>query len=34
MFERMILAGFPSHLLNVQYRMHPAILNLPNSLFY
>jgi superfamily I DNA and/or RNA helicase len=34
MFERLILAGYPSHLLNVQYRMHPCILNLPNSLFY
>ncbi|MFN9902508.1 MAG: AAA domain-containing protein [bacterium] len=34
MFERLILAGHPSHMLNVQYRMHPCILDLPNSLFY
>jgi len=34
MFERLIKAGHPSHLLNVQYRMHPCVLNLPNSLFY
>jgi superfamily I DNA and/or RNA helicase len=34
MFERLILAGHPSHMLNVQYRMHPCILDLPNTLFY
>ena len=34
MFERLINAGHPSLLLDVQYRMHPAILALSNQLFY
>jgi len=32
--ERLIKAGHPSHLLNIQYRMHPEILSISNHLFY
>ncbi|CAN0880595.1 Probable helicase MAGATAMA 3, partial [Linum grandiflorum] len=34
LFERLTLLGHPRHLLNVQYRMHPSISSLPNSMFY
>ncbi|CAN1811987.1 Probable helicase MAGATAMA 3 [Linum perenne] len=34
LFERLTLLGHPRHLLNVQYRMHPSISCLPNSMFY
>lgn len=28
------MLGWPKHLLNVQYRMHPAISSFPNAEFY
>ncbi|CAN0880585.1 Probable helicase MAGATAMA 3, partial [Linum grandiflorum] len=34
LFERLISLEHPVHLLNVQYRMHPSISYLPNSIFY
>ncbi|CAN1804432.1 Probable helicase MAGATAMA 3, partial [Linum perenne] len=34
LFERLTLLGHTRHLLNVQYRMHPSISSLPNSMFY
>ncbi|KAM7252228.1 hypothetical protein ACFE04_024111 [Oxalis oulophora] len=34
LFERLSSLGHPKHLLNVQYRMHPAISSFPNSSFY
>lgn len=34
MFQRLVLLGHPKHLLNVQYRMHPAISRFPNREFY
>ncbi|MCO5576944.1 hypothetical protein L7F22_030765 [Adiantum nelumboides] len=34
LFERMISLGHPCHLLNTQYRMHPAISLFPSSNFY
>lgn len=34
LFERLQSLGHPVHLLDVQYRMHPAISMFPNSQFY
>lgn len=34
LFERLIMGGMRSNFLNVQYRMHEAILQIPNHLFY
>lgn len=34
MMERLISAGMPVHLLNTQYRMHPAIRSFPARYFY
>uniref|UniRef100_A0A803KZ70 UvrD-like helicase ATP-binding domain-containing protein n=2 Tax=Chenopodium quinoa TaxID=63459 RepID=A0A803KZ70_CHEQI len=34
LFQRLSLLGWPKLLLNVQYRMHPAISSFPNSEFY
>ncbi|XP_058076265.1 uncharacterized protein LOC131224851 [Magnolia sinica] len=34
LFERLGLLGHQKHLLNMQYRMHPAISAFPNSKFY
>ncbi|KAG9442386.1 hypothetical protein H6P81_018240 [Aristolochia fimbriata] len=34
LFERMSLLGYPKHLLNIQYRMHPEISSFPNAKFY
>ncbi|MCL7033940.1 hypothetical protein MKW94_007093 [Papaver nudicaule] len=34
LFERLVSLGHKKHLLNVQYRMHPAISLFPNSEFY
>ncbi|KAL2892258.1 TPR and ankyrin repeat-containing protein 1 [Bienertia sinuspersici] len=34
LFQRLSLLGRPKHLLNVQYRMHPAISSFPNAEFY
>lgn len=34
LFERLKTLEHPSHLLNVQYRMHPAISLFPNMQFY
>lgn len=34
LFERLSSLGHKKHLLNVQYRMHPAISRFPNSNFY
>ncbi|KAI3955512.1 hypothetical protein MKW98_028457 [Papaver atlanticum] len=34
LFERLVSLGHESHLLNVQYRMHPSISLFPNSEFY
>ncbi|XP_065871329.1 uncharacterized protein [Euphorbia lathyris] len=34
LFERLSSLGHPKHLLNMQYRMHPAISHFPNSTFY
>ncbi|KNA11547.1 hypothetical protein SOVF_134110 [Spinacia oleracea] len=34
LFQRLSLLGWPKHLLNVQYRMHPAISSFPNAEFY
>ena len=33
-FERLLRAGEPCHLLDVQYRMHPSISAYPNATFY
>lgn len=33
-FERFVSSGWPAHLLQVQYRMHPAISSFPNACFY
>ncbi|KAJ8629373.1 hypothetical protein MRB53_022696 [Persea americana] len=34
LFERLSFLGHHKHLLNVQYRMHPAISSFPNAKFY
>lgn len=34
LFERLVLSGIQPHLLNVQYRMHPAISRFPSLQFY
>ena len=34
LFGRLVLLGQKKHLLNVQYRMHPAISSFPNKEFY
>nr|XP_043619791.1 helicase SEN1-like [Erigeron canadensis] len=34
LFERLSSLGYPKHLLNVQYRMHPSISFFPNWKFY
>jgi senataxin len=34
LFERLKLAGFPSNMLNEQYRMHPHISQWPSTAFY
>ncbi|XVF83267.1 hypothetical protein PTKIN_Ptkin16aG0472600 [Pterospermum kingtungense] len=34
LFERLVLLGHKKQLLNVQYRMHPAISSFPNKEFY
>lgn len=34
LFERLVSIGHPNHLLNIQYRMHPAISSFPNAKFY
>ncbi|XP_056167478.1 helicase SEN1-like isoform X2 [Syzygium oleosum] len=34
LFERLVSLGRPRHLLNIQYRMHPAISRFPTSTFY
>ncbi|KAK3426801.1 hypothetical protein EUGRSUZ_F03160 [Eucalyptus grandis] len=34
LFERLSSLGHPRHLLNIQYRMHPAISHFPTSAFY
>ena len=34
LFERLQQAGLTPHLLNVQYRMHPAIAEFPSAAFY
>ncbi|XVF06350.1 hypothetical protein REPUB_Repub06bG0040400 [Reevesia pubescens] len=34
LFERLVLLGQKKQLLNVQYRMHPAISSFPNNEFY
>ncbi|CAM8956395.1 unnamed protein product [Rhodiola kirilowii] len=34
LFERLSTLGYPRHLLNTQYRMHPSISYFPNSNFY
>lgn len=34
LFERLIKSGVSSHLLNIQYRMHPSISRFPNLNYY
>lgn len=34
MFSRLIQAGMPYDFLDTQYRMHPALLKVPNTLYY
>lgn len=34
LFERLVAAGLPAHLLRRQYRCHPAISAVPNRCFY
>ncbi|AES99089.2 P-loop nucleoside triphosphate hydrolase superfamily protein [Medicago truncatula] len=34
MFERLVMLGYKKHMLNVQYRMHPAISMFPCKEFY
>lgn len=34
MFDRLINNKFPSTMLNVSYRLHPALLEVPNILCY
>lgn len=34
LFERLLQSGFTSHMLNVQYRMHPDIARWPSQQYY
>ena len=34
LFERLLQSGLPSHMLNVQYRMHPDIASWPSKRYY
>lgn len=34
LFKRLMLAGYPIHMMNVQYRMHPDISAFPSKEFY
>ena len=34
LFERLVTLGHPTHLLDVQYRMHPSVSLFPNREFY
>ena len=34
MYQRLIEAGHRYNFLNIQYRMHPELLKVPNRLFY
>lgn len=34
LFERLVAAGLPTHLLRRQYRCHPDIAAVPNRCFY
>lgn len=34
LFERLLQGGVKSHMLNVQYRMHPDIANWPSQQYY
>ncbi|XP_048129942.1 uncharacterized protein LOC115737324 isoform X4 [Rhodamnia argentea] len=34
LFERLVSLGHPRHLLDIQYRMHPAISRFPRATFY
>ncbi|KAI8466872.1 MAG: AAA domain-containing protein [Monoraphidium minutum] len=34
MFKRLMAAGYPVHMLEVQYRMHPSVSLFPNKQFY
>ena len=34
LFDRLLQSGLPSHMLNVQYRMHPDIAKWPSENFY
>ena len=34
LFERLVNLGYKTHLLDIQYRMHPSISKFPNTEFY
>lgn len=34
LFKRLMNAGYPVHMMNMQYRMHPAISAFPSNEFY
>lgn len=34
LFKRLMNAGYPVHMMNMQYRMHPAISSFPSTEFY
>ena len=34
MFKRLMTAGYPIHMMNIQYRMNPAISAFPSKEFY
>lgn len=34
MIERLENENYPSIMLDIQYRMHPYLLKIPNTLFY
>ena len=34
LFERLVDCGYPSHVLSLQYRMHPMISEFPSMMFY
>lgn len=34
LFKRLMTAGYPVYMMNVQYRMHPAISEFPSQEFY